>query len=46
MSIGVMVFNLIRLPRLFPNFEFDIHYFQREAHPEVKTNITESQDGL
>jgi len=39
MSIGVMVFNLMRLPRLFPNFEFDIHYFKREAPPEVKTNI-------
>ncbi|MBI5607121.1 MAG: APC family permease [Deltaproteobacteria bacterium] len=28
-SIGVMVFNLMRLPRLFPDFEFDIHYFKR-----------------
>jgi hypothetical protein len=46
MSIGVMVFNLKRLPRLFPNFEFDIHYFKREANPGVKTNSTESQDGL
>jgi hypothetical protein len=34
MSIGVMVFNLMRLPRLFPNFEFDIHYFKREA-PQI-----------
>jgi hypothetical protein len=39
MSIGVMVFNLMRLPRLFPNFEFDIHYFKREAPSEAKTNI-------
>ncbi len=46
MSIGVMVFNLMRLPRLFPNFEFDIQYFKREANPGVKTNSTESQDGL
>jgi len=29
LSIGVMVFNLMKLPRLFPNFEFDIHYFKR-----------------
>ena len=26
MAVGVMVFNLMRLPRLFPNFEFDIRY--------------------
>jgi hypothetical protein len=25
-AIGVMVFNIMRLPRLFPNFEFDMHY--------------------
>ena len=36
MSIGVMVFNLMRLPRLFPNFEFDIHYFKREAPTAIK----------
>jgi hypothetical protein len=24
-----MVFNLMRLPRLFPHFEFDIRYFRR-----------------
>ncbi len=29
MAVGVMVFNLMRLPRLFPQFEFDIHYFRR-----------------
>lgn len=29
LSIGVMVFNLMRLPRLFPNFNFDIHYFRK-----------------
>jgi hypothetical protein len=29
LSIGVMVFNLMRLPRLFPNFDFDIHYFRK-----------------
>lgn len=26
MAMGVMVFNLMRLPRLFPKFEFDIRY--------------------
>jgi hypothetical protein len=26
MSIGVMVFNLMRLPRLFPKFHFEIRY--------------------
>jgi hypothetical protein len=31
MAIGVMVFNLMRLPRSFPNFEFDIRYRQRSG---------------
>jgi hypothetical protein len=26
MSTGVMVYNLMKLPRLFPAFDFDIHY--------------------
>jgi amino acid transporter len=26
LAVGVMVFNLMRLPRLFPGFEFDIRY--------------------
>ena len=35
-SVGVMVFNLMRLPRLFPQFEFDIRYFRRlPAHAEA-----------
>jgi amino acid transporter len=29
LAMGVMVFNLMRLPRLFPQFEFDIRYFRR-----------------
>jgi hypothetical protein len=29
MAVGVMVFNLMRLPRMFPQFEFDIRYFRR-----------------
>jgi amino acid transporter len=28
-AVGVMVFNLMRLPRMFPQFEFDIKYFRR-----------------
>jgi hypothetical protein len=26
LAVGVMVFNLMRLPRMFPGFEFDIRY--------------------
>jgi len=26
LSIGVMVFNLMKLPKLFPKFNFDIGY--------------------
>jgi hypothetical protein len=33
LAIGVMVFNLMRLPRLFPQFEFLIQYTRRTAHP-------------
>lgn len=38
LSIGVMVFNLMRLPRLFPRFQFNISYtgsplWQRPASP-------------
>jgi hypothetical protein len=32
-AIGVMVFNLMRLPRIFPQFEFDIHYSKRPRNP-------------
>jgi amino acid transporter len=32
-AIGVMVFNLMRLPRVFPDFEFDMHYSKRAALP-------------
>ena len=31
-AIGVMVFNIMRLPRLFPNFEFD-HALQQTPRP-------------
>jgi amino acid transporter len=33
LAVGVMVFNLMRLPRLFPQFEFDIKYFRRNPAP-------------
>ena len=29
LAIGVMVFNLIRLPRLFPHFNFEIRYYRQ-----------------
>jgi amino acid transporter len=29
MAMGAMIFNLMRLPRLFPKFDFDIRYFRR-----------------
>ena len=37
-SIGVMVFNLMRLPRLFPQFAFDITY-SRKPVPDSKPGI-------
>jgi len=33
LAVGVMVFNLMRLPRLFPQFEFIIQYTRRGTHP-------------
>jgi amino acid transporter len=33
-SIGVMVYNLMKMPRLFPNFDFDIHYGKRSKEQE------------
>jgi amino acid transporter len=33
LAIGVMVFNMMRLPRLFPQFEFDIKYSRRPRYP-------------
>ena len=29
LSMGVMVFNIMRLPRIFPQFEFDMKYTKR-----------------
>jgi hypothetical protein len=38
LAVGVMVFNLMRLPRLFPQFEFDIRYFRRhQEHTTVES---------
>jgi hypothetical protein len=41
LSIGVMVFNLMRLPRRFPQFAFDITYRRKPVsdpskEPQVK----------
>jgi len=33
MAVGVMVFNLMRLPRMFPNIEFDIRYRRPSPPP-------------
>ena len=36
LAVGVMVFNLMRLPRMFPQFDFDMHYFRRpQERPTV-----------
>ena len=37
MAVGVMVFNLMRLPRMFPDFEFDLRYkrYQPPAAPSA-----------
>ncbi len=40
LAIGVMVFNLMRLPKLFPNFEFVIKY-QKFGPYAKKTEIRE-----
>jgi hypothetical protein len=34
-AIGVMVFNIMRLPRVFPDFEFIMHYSKRAALPPI-----------
>ena len=31
LSIGAMIYNLMKLPRLFPNFDFDIEYCRRSS---------------
>jgi hypothetical protein len=36
-SIGVMVYNLMKLPRLFPQFSFEITYSGRPASPQGGT---------
>jgi amino acid transporter len=39
LAIGVMVFNLMRLPRIFPNLNFDIRY---HPHSAIGQRITRS----
>jgi len=41
LAVGVMVFNLMRLPRLFPQFEFDIKYFRRPMESPAPAAIGE-----
>jgi hypothetical protein len=36
MAIGVMVFNIMRLPMQFPRFDFHIDYLEREFSRPVK----------
>jgi hypothetical protein len=39
LAVGVMVFNLMRLPRMFPQFDFDMHYFRRpQERPTVESS--------
>ena len=46
LAVGVMVFNLMRLPRMFPQFEFDIHYFRRpQERPAVESGSAGRQPG-
>ena len=42
LAVGVMVFNLMRLPRLFPQFEFDIKYFRRSRHAPAQAAVAGS----
>ncbi|OGP55142.1 MAG: hypothetical protein A2Y65_11085 [Deltaproteobacteria bacterium RBG_13_52_11] len=32
-SVGVMVYNLMKMPHLFPNLDFDIHYSKGSKEP-------------
>jgi hypothetical protein len=34
LAIGVMIFNLMRLPRLFPHFGFDLRYDRKMSIPD------------
>jgi hypothetical protein len=34
LAIGVMVFNMMRLPRLFPHFRFIMSYIEPPPFPE------------
>ncbi len=43
LAIGVMVFNLIRLPRLFPHFNFEIRY-HRHSEGIINGEINSTQE--
>jgi hypothetical protein len=45
MSIGVMVFNLMRLPRRFPNFDFHIDYSREPRRVSNREPISRSDFG-
>ncbi|HTR82320.1 MAG TPA: amino acid permease [Bacteroidota bacterium] len=36
MAIGVMVFSIMRLPKIFPRFNFVIEYFGKSVHPATE----------
>lgn len=38
LSIGTMIYNLMKLPRLFPNFDFDIEYCRRSSTFQGKSS--------
>jgi amino acid transporter len=44
LAVGVMVFNLMRLPRLFPQIEFDIKYFRRAPGPATRPEAPAATD--
>ena len=46
LAVGVMVFNLMRLPRMFPQFDFDMHYFRRpQEHPSRRKRAVTGRPG-
>lgn len=40
LSIGVMIFSIIRLPKLFPRFNFVIEYFGKEKNGKKSSGIS------
>jgi hypothetical protein len=47
LSIGAMIYNLMKLPRLFPNFDFDIEYrFIPFLYSNLRFYVSLSQEGV